>query len=119
VSSLVVEVCKVNKVQKHPNADNLSIIDVKGWQVCSNLDPVTKQPRYKEGDKCVYIPPDSVLPKPLADRQKLQGFSKREGIVIKPVEERNATVDGKAFGRVILKSVSFDYLNRKGGTEDH
>lgn len=37
----------------------------------------------------------------------------REGLVIKPVEERR----DDALGRVILKSVSEDYLLRKGGTE--
>lgn len=37
----------------------------------------------------------------------------REGIVIKPVEERSHN----ELGRVILKSVSAEYLLRKGGTE--
>jgi RNA ligase (TIGR02306 family) len=37
----------------------------------------------------------------------------REGVVVKPVEERR---DDK-LGRVILKSVSGNYLTRKGGTE--
>lgn len=39
----------------------------------------------------------------------------REGIVIRPVKERYS---GR-LGRVILKSVSADYLLRKGGTELH
>ena len=33
--------------------------------------------------------------------------------MVKPVAEREST----EFGRVILKSVSGDYLTRKGGTE--
>lgn len=37
----------------------------------------------------------------------------KEGVVTKPVEERQ----DDAIGRVILKSVSGDYLTRKGGTE--
>ncbi|MEM4260920.1 MAG: RNA ligase (ATP), partial [Candidatus Woesearchaeota archaeon] len=37
----------------------------------------------------------------------------REGIVIKPIKERN----DEKLGRVILKSVSAEYLTRKGGTE--
>lgn len=39
----------------------------------------------------------------------------REGCVIKPIEERwHANL-----GRVVLKSISEDYLLRKGGSEDH
>ena len=37
----------------------------------------------------------------------------REGVVIKPAEERESL----EFGRVILKSISGNYLTRKGGTE--
>jgi len=39
----------------------------------------------------------------------------REGIVIKPLEER---YDHKC-GRVVLKAINPDYLTRKGGTERH
>lgn len=39
-------------------------------------------------------------------------FNVREGIVINPIRERR-----EKFGRVVLKSVSADYLTRKGGTE--
>jgi RNA ligase (TIGR02306 family) len=42
-------------------------------------------------------------------------FKGREGVVVKPVKERVSP----RLGRVILKSVSADYLARKGGTEDH
>lgn len=37
----------------------------------------------------------------------------REGVVIKPVEERNVA----NLGRVVLKSINEDYLTRKNGTE--
>lgn len=39
-------------------------------------------------------------------------FNVREGVVINPIRERR-----EKFGRVVLKSVSADYLTRKGGTE--
>ena len=42
-----------------------------------------------------------------------KGAHIREGIVVRPVNERNHP----AVGRVIFKSVSEDYLLRKGGTE--
>lgn len=40
-------------------------------------------------------------------------FKDREGCVVRPLLERNAT----RFGRVILKSVSADYRNRKGAID--
>ncbi len=43
----------------------------------------------------------------------LGGKHVREGVVVKPVAERESA----EFGRVILKSVSGDYLTRKGGTD--
>ena len=43
----------------------------------------------------------------------LAGRHMREGVVVKPVVERESA----EFGRVILKRVSADYLTRKGGTE--
>ena len=43
----------------------------------------------------------------------LGGRHVREGVVVKPATERESA----EFGRVILKSVSGDYLTRKGGTE--
>ena len=43
----------------------------------------------------------------------LGGGHVREGVVVKPVAERESA----ELGRVILKNVSGDYLTRKGGTE--
>ena len=43
----------------------------------------------------------------------LGGKHVREGVVVRPATERESA----EFGRVILKSVSGDYLTRKGGTE--
>ncbi|MCY4342928.1 MAG: RNA ligase (ATP) [Gammaproteobacteria bacterium] len=43
----------------------------------------------------------------------LAGRHMREGVVVRPVAERQSP----ELGRVILKSVSADYLTRKGGTE--
>lgn len=56
MSSNIVEICTVNAVAPHPNADRLELAYVKGWQC------VVPKGQYKEGDLCVYIPIDSVLP---------------------------------------------------------
>jgi hypothetical protein len=43
-------------------------------------------------------------------------FKGREGVVVTPVRE---TFSGTLNGRMILKSVSADYLARKDGTDSH
>jgi RNA ligase (TIGR02306 family) len=43
-----------------------------------------------------------------------RGLHLREGVVVRPAEERHSPVTG---GRAIAKAVSPAYLTRKGGTE--
>lgn len=54
--------------------------------------------------------------KDLTEGTDFSGTHIREGVVIKPVVEREG---GRKLGRVILKSINPDYLLRKGGTERH
>src|ERR1700694_2821078 len=68
MSSLIIEVCRVDKVEPHPNADRMCICTVKGWRVCAGRSPETGRCQFEAGDKCVYVPPDSVLPPALSDR---------------------------------------------------
>lgn len=56
MSKLIVEVCEILDVTPHPNADKLDIVLVKGWNV------IVVKNAFKKGDKCVYFPPDSILP---------------------------------------------------------
>ena len=51
-----VEVCLLTNVEKHPNADTLSIGEVNGYPVIFRTDD------HKEGDKVVHIPVDSITP---------------------------------------------------------
>lgn len=62
MSSLIVQVCKVDAVEAHPNADRMEIATIKGWRTCVGKGS------FQPGDLCVYIPPDSVLPAALSDR---------------------------------------------------
>src|SRR3954452_18318879 len=62
MSRLIVEVCRVEQVLPHPNADRMSICVVKGWRVCAGKDT------FRAGDRCVYVPPESVLTPELSDR---------------------------------------------------
>lgn len=54
-------------------------------------------------------------PTTMCDPDKAGKFKGREGVVIRPIEERSDPM----IGRVILKSISADYLARKGGTDGH
>lgn len=74
MSSLIVEVCKIDEISKHPNADKLSIVGIKGWHCIVGLD------EYKPGDLAVYIPPDSIVPEKMANDYKLE-YLKKNGRV--------------------------------------
>lgn len=67
MSSLIVEVVRIEEVKPHPNADRLNLARIKGWQVV-----IAKRgdgpSQFVQGEKVVYIPPDSVLPREMAER---------------------------------------------------
>lgn len=67
MSRLVVEVCRVESVEPHPGADRLAIATVKGWRTCIRFDPATGRADFAPGDRCVFFPPDAVLPPQLAN----------------------------------------------------
>lgn len=76
MSTLIVEVCEISNVEKHPNADLLDIYTIKGWKIISarkdeNGTPI---PRYQIGDKIVFIPPDAILPIELSDRLNITKY---------------------------------------------
>lgn len=66
---------------------------------------------------CVYVGDYSkeVVEEVTDGKNMIDGFNIREGVVIKPVIERR----DEELGRVILKSVSEDYLLRKGNTTEY
>jgi RNA ligase (TIGR02306 family) len=51
-----VAVVQIDTVEKHPNADRLDLVGIKGWNC------VTARDLYKPGDLAIYFPIDSVLP---------------------------------------------------------
>lgn len=67
MSKLIVEVCRVDAIENHPNAERLKIATVKGWKTCIRHDPDTGSSQFAVGDKCVFFPPDAVLPAALAN----------------------------------------------------
>lgn len=67
MSKLIVEVCSIDEVQSHPNADRLELAIVKGFQ------SVVGKGTHKAGDVIVYIPYDTIVPVELSDKY---GFTK-------------------------------------------
>ena len=68
MSKLIVEVNQIDEVYSHPNADRLDLVKVKGWQ------SVIPKGEFKKGDKCVFFPPDSILPEGLAERMGVKKY---------------------------------------------
>ena len=57
MSQLKVEVVEIQSVEPHNNADRLEVVKIRGWHCVSGKG------NFKAGDKAVYFPIDSVLPK--------------------------------------------------------
>jgi RNA ligase (TIGR02306 family) len=74
MSSLIVEVCQIDKVLAHPNADVLELAHVKGWQC------VVPKGRYVAGSVVTYIPIDSVLPIGLSDRLNITKYLSKQRV---------------------------------------
>lgn len=62
MSTLCVEICRIDSIEKHPNADKLDIAIIKGWQC------VVAKDSFREGDLGLYIPIDSILPEILESK---------------------------------------------------
>ena len=74
MSKLIVEVCKIEEIQNHPNADRLDVVRIKGWW------SIVSRNQYKVGDLVVFIPPDAVLPNEMIEEFKLD-FVRKGGRV--------------------------------------
>lgn len=56
MSELHVPLTTVDSVRRHPNADNLDIAVIKGWQV------VVRRDSMQAGDPVIYVGPDCIVP---------------------------------------------------------
>ena len=74
MSTLIVEICKIDSVTKHGNADNLSLATIGGWQ------SIIKKDSLKAGDLVVYIPPDSILEEAFSIRIGVQGYLHKQRV---------------------------------------
>jgi RNA ligase (TIGR02306 family) len=62
----------IKEVKPHPNADNLLLIEIMGWQVCTHKDT-----NPQVGELRVFIPPDAVLPQELAEQLDVVKYLKK------------------------------------------
>ena len=67
MSTLIVQVCKIEKVLPHENADALELCLIKDWQC------VIPKGRYAAGELVTYVSIDAVIPQEHSDRW---GFTK-------------------------------------------
>lgn len=68
MSTLIVEVCKIDKITNHKNADLLDLVIVKGWQC------VVKKDSYKAGDIIIFVPPEAILPIEFAEKLGVRNY---------------------------------------------
>jgi RNA ligase (TIGR02306 family) len=75
MSSLIVQVKKIDEVKPHSNAEKLELLVIGGWQV------VEKKGVYKQGDLTVFIPPDSCVPEAVAAKYNVSSYLGKNGRV--------------------------------------
>lgn len=86
MSSLIVDVAKINAIEKHANADRLRLATVKGWNCIIGLDD------FQVGDLVIFIPPDCILPDEMIDKYKLEFLKK--GSRVKTIKLRGVISQG-------------------------
>jgi len=67
MSSVIADVVAIEAVDPHPNADRLCLARIKGWQAVIRRRE-DGSPEFAPGEKVVFIPPDSTLPREMAER---------------------------------------------------
>lgn len=79
-SSVITQVSEVKNLRKHPDADRLEICEVGGWQLVCGAG------LYKEGERVVYITPDTLITERLADlleiKQHLSSVKNPDGTFV-------------------------------------
>lgn len=84
MAECIVEVCKIEKIYPHPNAEALELSQIKGWQC---VVPIGK---YRAGDLVTYIPIDSMIPVAHADRWGITKYLSVKSVANEAGEEITA-----------------------------
>jgi RNA ligase (TIGR02306 family) len=91
-TKIIVEVCRVEAIGKHANADKLDIAQIKGWQVIVPKDSLVVD------TKVIYFPPDSLLPQEWTDKFGVTKYCniKPDGVRVRSAKLRNEYSHGFA-----------------------
>ncbi len=81
-------VIKINSIEPHPNADNLEIIKIDGWQVCA------KKGQFKLGSLAIYIAQDYVVRTDRSEFAFLATSGEPQTVRIKPRKLRGILSEG-------------------------
>lgn len=84
---------KITKLEPIPGADNIEKATVLGWEL------VVKKGEFKEGDLCVYIEIDSILP----EKPEFE-FLRERKFRIRTIKLRNTYSQGICFPIKILEN---------------
>jgi len=103
---------KIGKIVPIPNADNIVLASVLGWQV------VIGKNDFKEGDTCVYFEVDSLLPiKPEFEFLRKRCYKKNElmeGFRIKTIRLKGQLSSGIIFPLSLLGKIGTLVYNNSG-----
>jgi len=88
MSTLKVEIVKIDDIRKHPDADRLDLVTIKGWQCVAGKD------EFKKGDRAVYIPIDSILSESLEEKLFKNSKIKLNNHRVKSIKIRGAISQG-------------------------
>ncbi len=95
-----VKVVRVDSVEKHPNADRLTIVRIGGYTCIANLKEDGTW-RYNPGDLVVYVPADTVVPEATLKAIGFWDETKGKGILagskgdrVKPMKLRDVFSEG-------------------------
>lgn len=86
----------IKNIRKHPNADNLDIAEILGWQT------VVKSGVHKEGDKVVFITIDTIVPP-----YHWSEFLKDQKNPDKPIRIKNIKLRGEFSSGLVVPLVEF------------
>lgn len=98
MSTLFVRMMNIDRIEKHPNADTLSILQIGGWTVVAKTEGV------ENAKTVLYVPIDAIADKD----HPILGFL--EGKRVKTIKLRNVISQGLC----IPYQEVFDYLSGRG-----
>jgi RNA ligase (TIGR02306 family) len=68
MAKVIAEICELEDVRAHPNADRLELASIKGWQVC------IPKGKYKTGDSITYLQVDCLVPEEWAEKWGITNY---------------------------------------------